>query len=59
MNMSTVGCNISPVTPAGKIVAVILPVSGMIIFPLFTVYLTDYVTRAVKRSKDGDTDLLE
>ena len=59
MNMSTVGCNISPVTPAGKIVAVILPVSGMIIFPLFTVYLTDYVTRAVKRSKDGDTDLLD
>ena len=59
MNMSTVGCNISPVTPAGTIVAVILPVSGMIIFPLFTVYLTDYVTRAVKRSKDGDTDLLD
>ena len=41
MNMSTVGCNIAPVTVSGKIVAVILPVSGMIIFPLFTVYLTD------------------
>ena len=48
MNMSTVGCNISPVTVSGKIVAVVLPVAGMIIFPLFTVYLTDFVTRQVK-----------
>lgn len=45
MNLVTVGCNISPVTVAGKIVAVVLPITGMIIFPLFTVYLTDYVTR--------------
>ncbi len=50
MNLSTVGCSISPVTVAGKIVAVILPISGMIIFPLFTVYLTDYVTRSMKKS---------
>lgn len=49
MNMSTVGCNISPVTVAGQIVAVILPVSGMIIFPLFTVYLTDFVARSRKK----------
>ncbi|MDE7096755.1 MAG: potassium channel family protein [Muribaculaceae bacterium] len=49
MNLSTVGCAISPVTVAGKIVAVILPISGMIIFPLFTVYLTDYVTRTFKK----------
>ena len=49
MNLSTVGCSISPVTVAGKIVAVILPISGMIIFPLFTVYLTDYVTRTFKK----------
>lgn len=51
MNMTTVGCNISPVTVAGKIIAVILPMCGMIIFPLFTVYLTDYVTRLVKRGR--------
>lgn len=57
MNMSTVGCDISPVTVSGKIVAVILPVTGMIIFPLFTVYLTDYVTRTRKKviiPKDND-----
>lgn len=52
MNMSTVGCNINPVTGAGKIVGVILPVSGMIIFPLFTVYLTNYVTRSMKKAKE-------
>ena len=56
MNMSTVGCYINPVTVSGKIVAVILPVSGMIIFPLFTVYLTDYVTRAVKKASKEDQE---
>lgn len=55
MNMSTVGCDISPVTVSGKIVAVILPVSGMIIFPLFTVYLTDYVTRSIKRGRKDNS----
>ncbi len=44
MNMTTVGCSISPVTVAGKIVEVVLPICGMIMFPLFTVYLTNYVT---------------
>ncbi len=48
MNMSTVGCDISPVTVAGKLVAVVLPIMGMVIFPLFTVYLTDYVQRNAK-----------
>lgn len=37
MNVTTVGCDISPVTTSGKIIAVILPIVGMIIFPLFTV----------------------
>lgn len=52
MNMSTVGCDISPVTIAGKIVAVVLPISGMIMFPLFTVYLTNYVTTAMKKNHE-------
>lgn len=51
MNLSTVGCDISPVTVSGKIVAVILPITGMVIFPLFTVYLTDYVTRQLKKGR--------
>ena len=52
MNLSTVGCDISPVTVSGKIVAVILPITGMVIFPLFTVYLTDYVTRQLKKGRE-------
>jgi len=40
MNMSTVGCDISPVTVAG--------IAGMIVFPLFTVYLTNFLTGYVK-----------
>ena len=56
MNMSTVGCNINPVTGAGKIVAVVLPVCGTIIFPLFTVYLTNFVTRSVKNARTGSDD---
>lgn len=56
MNMSTVGCDISPVTVAGKIVAVILPVAGMTIFPLFTVYLTNYVTEAVKKGRQANSE---
>lgn len=56
MNMTTVGCYISPVTVAGKIIAVVLPMCGMVIFPLFTVYLTDYITRFVKRGHDNSAN---
>ncbi len=49
MNMSTVGCYINPATVAGRVVAVVLPVAGMVIFPLFTVYLTDCVKRLSAR----------
>lgn len=51
MNMATVGCDVNPVTVAGKIVAVILPISGMVIFPLFTVYLTNYVQSHARPEK--------
>lgn len=44
MNLTTVGCSIVPVTPAGKVIVVLLPICGMIMFPLFTVYLTNFVT---------------
>lgn len=50
MNMSTVGCYINPMTVTGKLIAVVLPIFGMIIFPLFTVYLTNYVTQATNHA---------
>ncbi|MDE5573073.1 MAG: two pore domain potassium channel family protein, partial [Muribaculaceae bacterium] len=37
------GCDIYPVTVAGKILSVVLSFMGMIMFPLFTVYLTNVI----------------
>ncbi len=45
MNMTTVGCYFPAVTPAGKVISVILPISGMLMLPLFTVYITDMVRK--------------
>ncbi len=53
MNMVTVGCSIEPVTTPGRIAAVVLPILGMVVFPLFTVYLTNYVTRMVNAAKSS------
>ena len=42
MNVTTVGAEIFPVTAAGKVICVLLPVVGMMFFPVFTVYISDY-----------------
>jgi voltage-gated potassium channel len=42
MNVTTVGAAIFPVTAIGKIVCVLLPIVGMIFFPIFTVYISQY-----------------
>ena len=43
LNVTTVGANIFAVTPMGKILTVILPGLGMVLFPLLTVYVTHIV----------------
>lgn len=43
MNTTTVGCYFAAVTPVGKIISVILPTAGMLMLPLFTVYVIDRV----------------
>ena len=40
---TTTGCDIYPVTPAGKVVSAVLAVMGMVMFPLFTVVITSAV----------------
>jgi voltage-gated potassium channel len=40
MNMTTVGAEIFPVTAIGKAICVVLPIIGMAMFPIFTVYVT-------------------
>lgn len=46
MDVSTCGCFISPMTPTGKVLSVILSAEGLILFPVFTVYLTQALTRS-------------
>ena len=40
MNVDTVGSEITAVTPVGKVLAIVLALSGMMMLPLFTVYIT-------------------
>ena len=41
MNLTTVGADIFAVTAVGKILTVLLPTLGMMMFPIFTVYHSD------------------
>ena len=50
MNVTTVGAAIFPVTTVGKVVCVLLPVVGMMFFPIFTVYVSDYYDRKESNS---------
>ena len=47
MDVTTVGCAIEPVTLSGRILAVILAVMGMSMFPIFSVYITNYFQNQV------------
>ncbi len=50
MDATTIGCQIQPVTPTGKIVSAVLACMGVMIFPLFTVYITSLVQRLQQRA---------
>ena len=52
MEAVTVGSNIQAVTPIGKIVSVIEAVFGMLMFPMFTVYVTNIVGTFQKVTTD-------
>ena len=43
MNVTTIGCYINPMTYAGQVSGVILAASGMLMLPLFTVFVTSVV----------------
>ena len=54
MNLTTVGAEIFPVTTIGKVICVLLPVLGMAMFPIFTVYVTSlYDRRMVDGGQSG------
>lgn len=45
MDATTVGSNIIAVTPVGKVLSVILAALGMMMFPIFTVYVTNLIQK--------------
>lgn len=53
LEATTIGAPVNPVTVAGKILAALLSGMGVIMFPLFTVYLGDLVTKYVKRRREA------
>lgn len=50
MVVTTIGCDIAPMTLSGKILQIVLASMGMIMFPLFTVYITSTVIRLRNRA---------
>lgn len=49
MNVTTVGAEIFAVTTIGKIITVLLPTLGMMMFPIFTTYILEQYTRHSKK----------
>lgn len=45
MDVTTVGSNIIATTPIGKVLSVVLAALGMMMFPIFTVYVTNLIKR--------------
>ncbi len=45
MDTTTVGCNIEAITPTGKVLSVLLACMGMMMLPLFTVYITSVLQK--------------
>lgn len=44
MDMTTCGSSISELTPTGQVLGVVLAAEGLILFPVFTVYITSALT---------------
>lgn len=51
MDVTTVGSNITAVTGVGRILSVLLAALGMMMFPIFTVYVTNLITGRGKQSQ--------
>lgn len=51
MDVTTIGCYINPVTPTGMIIGFILSLLGIIMLPLFTVYLGNVIQLYSKKTK--------
>lgn len=52
MDVTTVGSNIVAVTPVGRVLSVLLAALGMMMFPIFTVYVTNLIKH---KNEDHDS----
>lgn len=59
MNLVTVGAEIFPVTAIGKVICVLLPIVGMAMFPVFTVYVTELYNPAARNTSNSGTGVAE
>ncbi len=52
MNVTTIGCYINPMTSMGMFLGFLLSLLGIIMFPIFTVYLGDVIHKYTHKIKD-------
>ncbi len=52
MDVTTVGSNIVAVTGVGRVLSVLLAALGMMMFPIFTVYVTNLLTKRNQNAKE-------
>ena len=53
MTATTAGCDIAAVTSVGRVISILLALAGMMLLPVFTVYLTTLI-RTGRVSGEGD-----
>lgn len=58
MDVTTVGSNIVAVTPVGRVLSVALAALGMMMFPIFTVYVTNIIQQHNQIGSEGEGDFL-
>ena len=58
MDVTTVGSNIEAVTPIGRILSVALAALGMMMFPIFTVYITNIIQQHNQIGSEGEGDFV-
>lgn len=56
LEMTTIGAPVNPFTPTGKVLAALLAGMGMIMFPLFTVYLTQMLRKYLIRPSSSSPE---
>lgn len=58
MDVTTVGSNIEAVTPVGRVLSVCLAALGMMMFPIFTVYITNIIQQHNQIGSEGEGDFV-